>query len=107
MSTEKSPFMGKKMSINKIGSVMRYLLDYNRFFTLEMCKGSKIILRGENTVIGPYPNWKAYKILCLILVFEQDEARKRQDAKAAIKNRPLFITPGIAAEPSVFTPPVV
>ena len=103
---EKSPFEGKRMSINKLGEIMRYLLKYNRIIWLEMCKDSEVILREGNVVMGPFPNWKGYKTLCHILVFEQERAKQTEDAKAAIKNRPLFITPDIAAIPSVFTPPV-
>lgn len=99
---EKSPYGKKKISVNKIGSVMEYLLDYNRIFWLRMCKNSEVILGETGRIIGPFPNWKIYKIICDILVFEQVESQKMEDAKAAIKDRPLFITPEPAAK---FVPP--
>ena len=102
---EKSPFTGRRLSINKIGEVMEQLLEYNRFFWLKMCKGSKVILAEGTNIIGPHPNWKAYEIICLILAYEQDNAKKIADAKAAIKGRPLFITPMAAVPADVFKPP--
>lgn len=103
---ERSPFEGKRFSINKLGEVMRQLLVYDRIICLEMCKDSKVILREGDRCLEPLPNWKAYKALCHILVYEQENVKKIADAKAAIKGRPLFITPGIAVQPEVFTPPV-
>jgi len=105
-NNEKSPFEGRRMSINKIGEVMEELLVYDRNIWLKMCKGSKVILKEGNVVMGPHPNWKAYEILCHILAYEQENVKKVADAKAAIKGRPLFITPGVAVVPNVFTPPV-
>ena len=104
MSKEKSPFEGKRMSINKVGEVMGYLLKYDRTIWLSMCKGSQIILREGPTVMGPFPNWKGYQMLCQVLAFEQDRAKRKQDAIDAIKNRPLFIAPGPAVKPQVFVP---
>ena len=107
MSKEKSPFKGKRMSINKLGDVMGYLLNHNRTIWLSMCKDSKVMLREGNVVMGPFPNWKGYSTLCQILAFEQSETKKKQDAVESVKNRPLFLVPGMAVKPQVFVPPAV
>ena len=93
------------MSIKKLGKVMGYLLEYNRIIWLRMCKDSEVILQEGTVVMGPFPNWKGYKMLCQILAFEQSEAKRQQEAIAAIKGRPLFITPDIAARANLFVPP--
>lgn len=85
MATEKSPFEGRRMSINKLGEVMGYLLKYNRSIWLKMCKDSEVVLMEGNVVMGPHPNWKAYKILCQILTFEQVKEENRLKAEAAVK----------------------
>lgn len=105
MGKEKSPFDGKRMSINKLGEVMGYLIKHNRTIWLSMYKGSKVILREGSVVMGPFPNWKAYKVLCQILAFEQDSIKQKQVALAAIKGKPLFVLPTHAVKPTVFTPP--
>ena len=76
MSREKSPFKKTKISIVKLGEVMEMLAAYDRTIWVNMCKGSKVRLLEGNVRMGPMPNWKAYKILCLILTFEQDKSRK-------------------------------
>ena len=94
MSKEKSPFEGKKMSIIKLGEVMEYLIKYDRAIWLKMCKGSKVILKEGNVVMGPFPNWKAYRMLCQILAFEQEKAQIRTDAAVLAHQlgAKLFIT---------------
>jgi len=95
------------MSINKLGEVMGYLLKYNRTIWLSMHKGSKVVLREDRVVMGPFPNWKGYEILCQILAWEQSEANKKQKALAAIKDKPLFLVPGVAVKPQIFIRPKI
>ena len=92
MGKEKSPFDGKKISINKIGEVMEQLAKHSRIIWLRMHKGSKVSLCEGNVVMGPFPNWKAYGVLCQILTFEQTAIKNRHDAQEAIKDKPLFLS---------------
>jgi hypothetical protein len=85
MPQEQSPLKGKHISLKKLGEVMECLSKYNRTVWINMCKGSKVRLLEGEVYMGPFPNWKAYGILCEMLVFEQEGEYRRRRAEDRLK----------------------